>query len=133
MITEEKIKHLEIIQGVINRLANNSFLIKGWMITVSLAGFSLFINQKEMPLLVIISFIVILFWVLDACYLRQERLFRRLYSKCVEENTIKPFDMDVSKYSKEISSLVWTMFSYPTLLFYIPIFIASIILYFIYG
>lgn len=133
MTTEEKIKHLEIIQGVINRLANNSFLIKGWMITVSLAGFSLFMNQKETPLLVIILFIVILFWLLDAYYLRQERLFRKLYSKCVEGNTIKSFDMDVSKYNKKIPSLLWTMFSYPTLLFYIPIFIASIILYFIYG
>ena len=133
MTTEEKIKHLEIIQGVINRLANNSFLIKSWMITVSLAGFSLFINQKETPLLGIISFIVILFWVLDAYYLRQERLFRKLYSNCAEGDTIKSFDMDVSKYNKEVDSLVHTMFSYPTLLFYISMFLVSIFLYFIYG
>lgn len=133
MTTEEKIKHLEIIQSVINRLANNSFLIKGWMITVSLADFTLFINQKETPLLVIISFIVILFWVLDAYYLRQERLFRKLYSNCVRENNVEPFDMDVSKYNKEVDPLAGTMFSYPTLLFYISIFITSIILYFVYG
>ena len=133
MTAEEKTKHLEIIQGVINRLANNSFLIKGWMITVSLAGFSLFINQKEMPLLGTVSFIVILFWVLDAYYLRQERLFRKLYSNCAKGDTVKPFDMDVFKYNKEVDSLVYTMFSYPTLLFYISIFIASIILYFVYG
>lgn len=27
---ENKVKYLEIIQGVISRMANNSFLMKGW-------------------------------------------------------------------------------------------------------
>ena len=31
---EQVIKHLEIIQGVVNRLASNSFLIKGWSMTI---------------------------------------------------------------------------------------------------
>jgi hypothetical protein len=30
----DKIKHLEMIQAVISRLANNSFLLKGWSITL---------------------------------------------------------------------------------------------------
>ena len=31
---ENKIKHLEIIQGVINRMAGNSFALKGWAVTL---------------------------------------------------------------------------------------------------
>jgi hypothetical protein len=30
-------KHLEFIQGVVTRLANNQFLIKGWSLTVAAA------------------------------------------------------------------------------------------------
>ena len=32
-MTEEQIKHLEFIQGIINRMNSNSFAIKGWAIT----------------------------------------------------------------------------------------------------
>ncbi len=31
---EKKLKHLEFIQNTITRMANNSFLLKGWTITV---------------------------------------------------------------------------------------------------
>jgi hypothetical protein len=36
---ESELKHLEFIQGVIARLANNSFLLKGWSVTL-VAGYS---------------------------------------------------------------------------------------------
>ncbi len=32
---EQKIKHLEFIQAAINRMAGNSFLLKGWTVTLS--------------------------------------------------------------------------------------------------
>jgi len=117
MTAEEKTKHLEIIQGVINRLANNSFLIKGWMITVSLAGFSLFINQKEMPLLGTVSFIVILFWVLDAYYLRQERLFRELYNSVrkTKRKEIDPYSFDTNSVNGKVKNWFCTLFS-PTVI-----------------
>ena len=35
---EKVIKHLEMIQGVVNRLAHNSFLIKSWSMTILIAG-----------------------------------------------------------------------------------------------
>lgn len=31
---ESKIKHLEMIQGIINRMASNSFYLKGWAVTL---------------------------------------------------------------------------------------------------
>lgn len=34
---EEKLKHLELIQNIITRMANNSFLLKGWSITIIVA------------------------------------------------------------------------------------------------
>ena len=34
-LDEVVVKHLELIQAVITRLANNSFLMKGWALTVT--------------------------------------------------------------------------------------------------
>lgn len=31
---EEKMRHLEMIQNVISRMASNSFLLKGWTVTL---------------------------------------------------------------------------------------------------
>ena len=38
---EQKLKHLEFIQNVINRMNSNSFLIKGWAVTLIAAIFAL--------------------------------------------------------------------------------------------
>lgn len=40
-----KIKHLELVQGVINRMANNSFMLKGWAVTL-VAGVFCFGSQR---------------------------------------------------------------------------------------
>lgn len=79
---EKIVKHLEITQGVINRLAHNSFLIKGWSMTI-LAAAMLFIarvdniNSTYLALAFIVP--VIGFWILDGYFLWQERLFRGIY------------------------------------------------------
>lgn len=31
---DHKVSHLEMIQGVINRMAGNSFALKGWAVTL---------------------------------------------------------------------------------------------------
>ena len=38
---ENKKKHLEMIQGIVNRLANSSFLLKGWAVIIVAALFAL--------------------------------------------------------------------------------------------
>ena len=38
---EKKLKHLEFIQNAINRMASNSFIIKGWCITLIVGLFAL--------------------------------------------------------------------------------------------
>jgi len=122
MKNDEKIKHLEFIQGVINRLANNSFLIKGWFITIVLAGLSFYLSQKKLAALPILLIATLIFWFLDSYYLRQEKLFRKLYDDVVEEK-IKPiFSMNVFNYRKDVPNSFIMMFSYPNSLLYISIF-----------
>jgi hypothetical protein len=76
---EKKVKHLELIQGVVNRLAGNSFSMKGWSITLVSALFALAAKDANVRYAALALLPALCFWGLDAYYLRQERLFRKLY------------------------------------------------------
>lgn len=94
---EDTIKHLEMIQGIITRLAHNSFLFKGWSITI-LAALLIFAGRNEIQFncLVLVAFLIPIFsfWSLDAYYLWQERRFRKLYDK-VRKKTMTDFSMQL--------------------------------------
>lgn len=99
---EKKIKHLEFIQGVINRMASNLFLLKGWTITLIAALFALAAKDSK-PGYALLAYIPILvFWCLDGYFLGQERQFRDLYNKV---RTMKDgevdFSLDTSEYAKQ--------------------------------
>ena len=121
---EKKIKHLEMIMTVIDRMGIYSFLLKGWSVTLVVGIFAL--TSKDVPKVYIslTFFPAILFWVLDAFYLWQERMFRSLYEYVRKRNEDKiDFSMDVSKVSdKKIygESNTWknAAFSRTTLLFH---------------
>ena len=40
-IMDKKINHLQMIQGVISRMASNSFALKGWAVTLVAGIFAL--------------------------------------------------------------------------------------------
>lgn len=138
MDENDQLKHLEMVQSVINRLAGNSFLIKGWAITISLAGFGLFVNSDYKPaFLVLVAFAAFIFWVLDAYYLKQERSFRRLYEDVANiqnqknKKGAKILSMDTSRYRNEVSNMLGVMLSFPTVLIYALIFAMIGALYYI--
>ena len=69
------LKEIELIQNIISRMASNSFLVKGWAVTLIVA--TLLLDGKSVR--VYISFVPLLvFWFLDAYFLWQERLYRKL-------------------------------------------------------
>jgi len=76
---ENKRKHLDFIQDTIKRMAGNSFLLRGWSITLIIATVTLASHSGDPKYLFISLFIVFLFWFLDSYYLSQERKFRCLY------------------------------------------------------
>ena len=90
---EAKTKHLEFIQTTINRMANNSFLLKGWAITV--VGGLLAFGFKDLDCRYIFVSLSVLFffWILDGYYLLQEKLFRELYERTA---TKKESEIDFS-------------------------------------
>lgn len=76
-----KITHLGLIQGVINRMANNSFMLKGWAVTLVAGVFALSSKDASKSYFIVAYIPIIVFWFLDSFYLLQERLYRSLYDK----------------------------------------------------
>ena len=95
---EAKIKHLEFIQTTINRMAGNSFLLKGWAITIM--GGLLALTFKELNhQYVYISFVVLFFfWLLDSYYLSRERHFIKLYDHVRQKKDDADFSMDTGDF-----------------------------------
>jgi len=100
----EKLKHLEFIQNVITRMNSNSFMIKGWTITLVSAVLAIYVTVQNDYLLLVGVIPIILFWFLDAYYLTEEKLFRCLYNKVIKEPyTISNFDMSIPEDCKKDS------------------------------
>lgn len=123
MVNENLEKHLEFIQDTITRMANNSFLLKGWTVTIVTALFALAAQNSNSKFVILAIFPVIAFWILDAFYLWQERLFRALYNdirkKTRDEIQYKdPFSLDASPYISNVQSWSRTAFSKTLIIFY---------------
>lgn len=99
---ENKHKHLEFLQGTINRMAGNLFLLKGWTITLIAALFALSAKDTNKAFVLTAYFPALVFWVLDGYFLSQERKYRSLYDhvRKLEERQID-FSMDTSPFKNE--------------------------------
>jgi hypothetical protein len=105
-LTEQALKHLDQIQGVINRMGQNSFFIKGWSIALVTATLAVASQQLSLGVSLLALFPAASFWYLDSYYLHQERLYRRLYAY-VAANGHSPdqqrFSMDMSAFQDQES------------------------------
>jgi hypothetical protein len=112
----EHVKHLELIQAVITRMAGNSALLKGWSVTLSsaLIGWAA-ANNAHIKYAALGLFPPVFFAVLDGYYLRQERLFRHLYDhirKLDDANWQKdPFTMDTRAFEPHVQGWFRTIFA----------------------
>ena len=85
MNMDNKIKFLEMIQGVITRMASNSFMLKGWAVTLVAGTFALSAKESNSLFFLIAYVPIILFWFLDSYYLQLERKYRKLYNVTTEK------------------------------------------------
>ncbi len=103
---EEKLAHLGFIQAVITRMASNCFLVKGWSISLVAAIFVLSTHDANKDFMAIAFFPILVFWVLDAYYFRQEKLFRALYDAAVgDDPAIARFSLDTTPVAAKARSL----------------------------
>jgi hypothetical protein len=127
---DEKIAHLTFIQGVINRMAANSFLVKGWTIALVAALLAIAADKITLTYTAIVLFPVLLFWWLDTFYLIQEKLYRKLYEEVsLKSNDEINFDMNASIFKSKISSFKEIAFSKSVGPFYLVIVALLVVMY----
>lgn len=130
---EYKLKHLEFIQTVIGRQATNSFLLKGWVITIITALFTFSPQGETLKRILAVYALIFIFWLLDIYYLQQERLFRALFEH-VRTLNIKNIDFTMnSRCIKNKKDCSWldVAISKTLLLFYIPLMLFTIIFFYL--
>jgi len=80
-LVDAKLKHLEFIQGVINRVATNSFQLKGWTMLLVSALFALSAANTKVAFVFLAYVPAAVFWGLDGYFLMVERAYRELYDR----------------------------------------------------
>ncbi len=121
------IKHLEILQGIISRMAGNSASCKTWALTI-ITGITAFAIQNQSIPIWTSLIPAIMFFALDVFYLGLEIKFRDVQKAFVQKlssNTLTP--ADIYRFENDSSSLIHLKYiwggvkSISTSFFYIPI------------
>lgn len=101
---ENKYKHMDYIQSAITRMASNSFYLKGWNVTIIAAIVALSIKESDWRIYACALLLNIVFWFLDAYYLKQEKLFRELYRKisAISDDAAINFSMDTREFKQNV-------------------------------
>lgn len=129
LIMQNKIKHLEMLQLIISRLSSNSFLLKGWSVTLVVALFALSSNSTTRIHYFLLAYLpVILFWILDGYYLGQERAFRKLYEKVRTSPEDKvDFSMNTKPLTSDCKEWAKAFFSITLLVFYLALILSILV------
>ncbi len=131
-----KVEHLKMIQSIIDRMGNNSFMLKGWGIGVMIAIFAFAGKGKEAECVIFTIIPLIIFWLLDSYYLFLERKYRELYNEVrIKDESEINFDMNPNEVKIKLSdvnkkSYFSAMFSKTTVLFYITCIGVTLLIYF---
>jgi hypothetical protein len=130
-LREYLFKEVEIVQDVISRMGNNSFLIKGWAVTLIVASL---IIKGAMYHHYVAFLPLFVFWCLDAYFLRMERLYRKLYDwLIINRQKSEEFLLDMNKaslekrFGKEVRCMLQAMFSKTLVTFYGVLFVIIIV------
>jgi hypothetical protein len=97
---EDRRKHLDFIQAIITRMSAASATTKSWLLPVVTAAYGYALTQSADSVALLGLMAVVLFGLMDANYLRQERAYRRLYnavargSRPVTLYSLDPSDAD---------------------------------------
>jgi hypothetical protein len=129
---EKKLKHLEFLQLVITRMNVNSFLLKGWTVTL-VAGLFAFAAKDSNIKYVLITYVSTpLFWCLDAYYLSIERQYRCLYNVVKDKDKENiDFDLNASPFNNGLNKWGPCILSKTLLLFYGTLILITLIIMFI--
>jgi hypothetical protein len=116
---ENKRHHLSLIQATIIRMAANSFLLKGWSVTLIVGLFALATKDSTHSLIKTAFIPCIAFWFLNGYFLDQERRFRCVYDYVRKRPANETdFSLETHLGMSQTSGAISAIFSKTLLLFY---------------
>lgn len=124
-------KEIDLIQTCITRMASNSFLLKGWAISIIAVVLALADKAVDPALLSSVVLIPLFsFWYLDAFFLRTEKMYRKMYEWVLQkrgaEDITYLYDLNPHRFKGDVDSTWKVMWSITLRWFYgIPTFITS--------
>lgn len=103
---ENKYKHMDYVQSTISKMTSNSFYLKGWNVTIIAAIVALSFKESDWRIYACALVLNVVFWFLDAYYLKQEKLFRELYNKVskISDDSLVDFSMNTSEFKEKVSA-----------------------------
>lgn len=111
-----------MIQGIITRLADKSFVLKGASLTLTSAFLVLAFREDNTEQIKFAILPVVGLWALDALFLHRERLFRRLYDVVRQKrDTSVDFSMDLEEVGRDAPGWLGAMFSRTLLIFHLSV------------
>jgi len=116
-------KEIDLIQGCITRMAQNSFLIKGWALTIVTIVLALTEKTIDSIYLWLVILIPLLsFWYLDAFFLQTERMYRKMYEWVLgarqKEDQSHLYDLNPHRFKDQVDSRCEIMWSVTLRVFY---------------
>lgn len=130
-VTEEqdesiRIAHLTMLQGVITRMGANSFTLKALAATFGSASVAVMATvETPSPYYAIAAIVpMLIFWLMDAQYLRLERAYRKLYDHVRKGEEIEAYSLEATPFMKDTASVIRLAISWSVSWFYVAIFLS---------
>ena len=98
------LKEIDLIQSILSRLSQNSFLVKGWAISVVVGILALSSEKAGANLACWFAIIsTCCFWFLDAFFLKTERLYRWKYNWVIQNRLhTQDFSYDLNPHNSKM-------------------------------
>lgn len=123
-----RIAHLAMLQGIITRMGANSFTLKA--LSVSFGGGAIAVTatiDKHTVYFGLAAVIpILMFWLMDAQYLRYERAYIRLFNQVRGGDYTPDFSLDATEFMGNFHAILKVAVSWSLALFYGPILIGLV-------
>lgn len=121
-----RIAHLTMLQGVIARMGSNSFTLKALSATFGSAAIAVMATaQKPSPLYAVAALIpILIFWLMDAQYLRYERSYRKMFERVRRGQEVEAYDLNAEPFMSETGHVFRLAVTWSVAWFYVAILIS---------
>lgn len=118
-----QIAHLTMLQTVISRMGANSFTLKALSATFGSAAIAVMASVQKPSIYYAVSAVIpiVIFWLMDAQYLRYEHGYRRLFDHVRKGEEIEAYDLNAEPFMSDLKPILRLAVSWSVGPFYIAI------------